>query len=328
MHPDHQLVRVGDVLVEPHAELVPAVENVRRLRVAVAGLVRQRHVVVEQLRRDRVEARGWDHVAGKRLAALRIADRRPAREVAGALRRVRHHPRVGGAAPVAEAFVVAEHECLVLDDRPAGRAAELVLIEGRLGHGKAVARLERIVAIEPPARALPPPGTRARDDADDRAGVAAVFRVEGVREDAELVDRVRRRPQHEAGVERVVVGRAIEQEIVRLVAHAVDVEAAGGVAEAARGRVARLSAQRRRRRDDAWHQRAELGEVAAVERQLDEVTPWNQQAEGRVRELGQRRFGVVDEVVIVDLADLEGERTQVPRLAGRQYHAIDRRWLE
>ena len=155
VHARQHLVRVVDVVVEPHAELVPAIEDVRRLRVAVARLVRQRHVVVEELRRDAVEARRRDHVAWERLSRQRIADRRSAREVAGPLRRARHHARVGGAAPVAKALVVAEHEGAVLDDRPAGGAAELVLIEGRLGHGEAVARLEGVVAVEPPAGAAP-----------------------------------------------------------------------------------------------------------------------------------------------------------------------------
>ena len=92
-----------------------------------------------------------------------------------------------------------------------------------------------------------------------------------MRQDLELLDRIRRRPQHEAGVERVVVGRAVHQEVVGLVAHAVDVEAAGRVAETARRRIARLTAETARRRHHAGNQRAELREVAAVERQVDDL---------------------------------------------------------
>ena len=71
-----------------------------------------------------------------------------------------------------------------------------------------------------------------------RATDAAVFRAERVRLNLEFLNRVRRRAHHEARVERVVVGRAVEQEVVRLIAHAVDVEATGRVTEAARRRVA------------------------------------------------------------------------------------------
>ncbi len=304
MHPCRQAIGAPN-RVDADAELMPPIDDVRRLRVAVARLVRQRHVGVEQARRDPVEPRCRDHVAGKWLTGQRIADGRAAREVAGPLRRARHDARVGGAAAVAKAFVVAEHERLVRDDLPAGRAAELMLIEGRLGHREAIAGLERVVAIEPPAGAAPLVRAAAGDHADDGAGVAAVLGVEGVREDAELVDGVGRRAQHEAGVEAVVVGRAIEQEVVRLVAHAVDVEAAGDVAEAARGGVAGLSAERGRRREHTGHQRAELGEVAPVERQFDQVAGRDQQPERSLGRLDQRRLVAVDGRAFGDDAKLQ-----------------------
>ena len=135
-----------------------------------------------------------------------------------------------------------------------------------LAVAKEVLRLQAVVAVELPRAPVPAVGASFGDDVDDRAGVAAVLGVVGVREDLEFLDRVRRRAQHEAGIEGVVVGRAVEQEVVRLVALAVDVEAAGGVAEAAGRGVAGLPAEPDRRRDHTRNQRPQLREVAAVER--------------------------------------------------------------
>ena len=182
---------------------------------------------------------GWP-VSGSRI----VGD---AGEVAAALRLRQHRARVGRALLVLEPLVVAEHEQPVPHQRAADRAAELVLLQLRLGGREVVLRLEPVVAVELPgarraSSLLPDLG----DDVDDRAGVAPVLGAVGMREDLELLDRIRRRTQHEAGVERVVVRRAVEQEVVRLIAHAVDVEAAGGVAEAARRGVAVLARRGRR----------------------------------------------------------------------------------
>ena len=95
-------------------------------------------------------------------------------------------------------------------DRAAQRAAVLVLLQGRLGGGEEVGRLPRVVAVELPRAAAPVVAPRLGDDVDDRAGVAAELRIVGVREDLELLNRVRRRTQHEPGVEGVVVRRAVE----------------------------------------------------------------------------------------------------------------------
>ena len=150
-----------------------------------------------------------------------------------------------------------------------------------------------VVAVELPGAAVPAVGARLGDDVDDRAGVAPVLGVVGVREDLELLDRVRRRPQHEPGVERVVVRRAVEQEVVRLVALAVDVEAAGHVAEAAGRGVALLPKAAPSAVGGATtpgNQRAELREVAAVQRQVDDLLPVDDDAERRVGRFDQRRL--------------------------------------
>ena len=111
-------------------------------------------------------------------------------------------------------------------------------------------------------------------------------------EDLELLDGVRRRAEHEARVESVVVGGAVEKEVVRLVALTIDVEARGGGAKAvgARLRVAVLAAQARRRRHHAGNQGPELGEVPAIEREIDDLLLIDDDAESRVAGFDQRRF--------------------------------------
>jgi hypothetical protein len=90
-----------------------------------------------------------DDVVRKRQPGQRVADGGGA-EVAGTLR-LREHQQVGRRAGfVAVALVVAEAEQLVLHDRPAEGAAELVLLEHRLGLGagrEVVARLQGVVAV-------------------------------------------------------------------------------------------------------------------------------------------------------------------------------------
>ncbi len=109
-----------------------------------------------------------------------------------------------------------------------------------------------------------------------------------MRHDLELFDGIRRWPHDEAAVERIVVWRAIQKEVVRLVAHAVDVEASGGVAEAAGGGVSIGSAKSCRSGNHAWNQRSELGEVSAIEWQIDDVLVVDNCAERRISCFHQR----------------------------------------
>src|SRR6185437_12672431 len=132
-------------------------------------------------------------------------------------------------------------------------------------------RLQRIVAIELPACPVQLVAPRLGDDVHDRAGVASELGAVRVRLNLELLDRIGRRTHDEAGVERVVVAGAVEQEVVRLVAHAVDAEAGGDRAEAAGGRIASRAAKTGGRCDDARDEGAELREVTTVERQLDDL---------------------------------------------------------
>jgi hypothetical protein len=117
-----------------------------------------------------------------------------------------------------------------------------------------------------------------------------VFGAVGVGEDLELLDRVGRRAEDEARVECVVVGGAVEQEVVRLVALSVDVEAAGDVAETAGGGVAILTSKTRGRSDHAGNQGAELGEVAAVQGKVDHFLLIDDDAQGGVAGFDEGSF--------------------------------------
>ena len=243
------------LVVEPHAELVAHIVHRRRDDVAVAGRVGQRDELVQQLRGRGADAAGRDDVAREGQPGQRVANGAGLRrEVAAPLRLGEHQDVLGDAAVVAVALVVTESEQPVAEQRTTEGGAELVLLQHGLGlilRREVVARLQRIVAVELPRRPRQRVAARLGDDIHHRAGVAAVFGREGMGQDLEFLDRVGGRAQHEAGVERVVVGGAVHEEIVGLVAHAVDVEAAGGVAEAARRGIARLPAQTARRRHHA-----------------------------------------------------------------------------
>src|SRR5262249_8765300 len=97
-------------------------------------------------------------------------------------------------------------------------------------------------------------GARLGDDIDYRSGVATELGFKRVREDLEFLNRVGWRSQHKTGIENVIVGSAIQQEIVRLVAHAVDVKPSGRVTDTSAGRcVAALSADHCGWSDNSGH---------------------------------------------------------------------------
>ena len=149
-----------------------------------------------------------------------------------------------------------------------------------------VARVERIVAHELVERAVQLVGARAGDDARGRAGGAAVLGRRRLREDAELGDRFDRQLQRITAIHAVLVLRAVDQVHVLLGPHAVDGVRLALTQAAARGGDA--GGERR----DAGLQQPELREVAAVERQIDELAPGDDAAErvaGRVDELRAAR---------------------------------------
>ena len=136
-----------------------------------------------------------------------------------------------------------------------------------------IARVEGVVAHELVDRAVKLVRPRAGDDARRRAGGAAVFRRRGLREDAELGDRLDRQLERIAAVHAVLVLRAVDEVHVLLGPHAVDGVRLSLAQAAAGGRDP--GGQRR----DAGLQQSELREVAAVERQIDQLAAGDDAAE-------------------------------------------------
>ncbi len=114
---------------------------------------------------------------------------------------------------------------------------------------------------------------RPRHDAGRGAAGAAVLGRRALREDAELGDRVDRQLERVAAVHAVDVLRAVDQVDVLLGPHAVDRVGLALPQAAARGGHAG------RERRDAGLQQPELREVAAVERQIDELAAGDDAAE-------------------------------------------------
>jgi hypothetical protein len=125
----------GEVVVEPEVALVDGVRRLGVHQIVVLEPILVRiGVELDEVFGERIETVCRDHVALKRLAGQRIVDGAVplAGEVAVALCGGRHRvdPRV--CAPTAGALVVHEEECLVLADRTAHRATELLEMERRL----------------------------------------------------------------------------------------------------------------------------------------------------------------------------------------------------
>ena len=259
--PSEKRVRRRPLIIEPGPERIAIVDGLRRRDVAVRARIRVGNELIDQLACDRTDSVGGNDIAGKRHARERILDGGAPGEIAVALR-VRKDDDIRRVAPsVSVALVEPERKQFVLQERPAAAAAELILLQLRLrlrDRRKEVARLQRVIAIELPCRAVELVRAASGDDVDHGSRVAPVLGAVGMRLNLELLDRVGRRAHHESRVECVVVAGAVEQEVVGLVAHAVDVEAGGGGAEPARCRVASRTAQPPRRSNDARNQRAQL----------------------------------------------------------------------
>jgi hypothetical protein len=193
----------------------------------------------------------------------------------------RHGGRRGDALRVAQPLVVSEEERAVLLQRAAHRTAELVLFELLRLLREVALGVECVVAdelVEAAAEAVAP---RAGDDAGRGAAGAAELRRRALGEDAELGDGVHRNAQRVAAVHAVLVLRAVHEVGVLLGTLAVHGIGLPLPEAAARGGHAG------RERRDAGLQQPELGEVAAVERQIHELAPRHDRAErvgGRVHQ--------------------------------------------
>ena len=159
-------------------------------------------------------------------------------EVAGARGRGRHREdvRVSDRC-IRWPFVAAEEERPVLNERPAERAAELVLPERRQRLARrleVVRRVEGVVAVELEQAAAEQVGAGLGRDVDQRRRLAAELRRIHRLLDLELLDRIDRRIDHQVVEELVGDLGAVEQIDVVPGSLAADVRAAGRPAGALR----------------------------------------------------------------------------------------------
>ncbi len=250
--------------IRPHVPRVLIVGDrgdLRSDRAQPRGVVRRRDVL-EQVLRQRVGDR----------RALRVAQR-PGVQVDRLL--------------MPQALVAAEEEHLVLRDRSAEVGAELLAVEDRLRRRRwveVVARVELLVAVEVEAFAVELVAARPCRDVDDGARVSPVFGAEGRVVDLELRDRVDRRLEGDLRIRQVVQIDAVDHHVDR------------GLAVASRHERERpLSAQRGaeprvlRRRAPTGHERAEVDEMAPVQRNFLDGALCHRLAYGDGRCVDERR---------------------------------------
>ena len=175
-------------------EILVGVVGVRDLSlIDVVGGVCERQGPVDDVDRRRIEARGGDAVAGEGLAGDGVDDGfGDGRKIALPLSRGGHNGGIqerGGGLP--ETGVAAEDECLVMDDRPAKRSAELIAVQRRLSKRVPCVRVEVAVAEKLEERTMELIGARAGNHVDNSVSEAAELRAEVAGFNAELVQRVR-----------------------------------------------------------------------------------------------------------------------------------------
>ena len=217
---------------------------------------------------------------------------------------------------LAEALSREEEEGLVLPDRPADGAAELVEQVAGLARARAVGEVregvERLVSVVLVERAVELVGSGLGHDVDDGAARAAVLGREHVGFDPELLDGVESGRRHELPLLAGGAGCAVDVVAVVLRAGAVESDRESLRFDGSPLGVARLGARDERRQRD---------ELAAVERKVLDLDAVDDFAEGR--RLGLDALGkVADDDRVRQLADLEPQ-VDAQELAYSQGHALD-----
>ena len=226
------------------------------------------------------------------------------REVAVVHRRRRHGSGEQHAFPVAVAFVVAEEEQLVLENRAADAAAELVLHERRTIHSRAVAEegvgIQHLVAKVLVQTAVEVVGAALGGDVDHAAGKASELRAVAVGLHAELGNRIRTGDQgHDVAV--AIVGR----NAIKVGGALVGGAAANLVVAAGKHVLAGQAALGASLRNHAGSQRNQVQNVAAIERKpLDRARGYVLPHGGRFGL--QHRSGTGDFHRLFHIAELHG----------------------
>ena len=231
-----------------------------------AGIARDGHVLHE-VQRHRAEARRIDPVvdeaAGERQLAAAVARRRRDRGEVAVQHRLRRHEadRRRRITVFDAALIAAEQEQLVLDDRRAERAAELIAVQAVALRREEVARVETVVAEELEGVAVHFVRSRLGHQVHRRCGVMPVPRRQRARLHLELLQRVGKRRRQVQVVERIVVRAAVHDvgDAVRL--------AAGDRDRDRRKILVGVEIACRRGRREAGEEN-QLGGLSSVQRQL------------------------------------------------------------
>ena len=136
------------------------------------------------------------------------AGRRPFRPL-GTLQQIAQ-----AALPDAPTFVGYKEEGAVLLDRPAECPAELVLVELRLDGIEVALRIQNLITKIFVNIAMKVIGARLGDHVDHGTRIAAVLGVEGIRDDAKLLDAVRRGLDGGEIYELIVGIAAVDAEVI------------------------------------------------------------------------------------------------------------------
>ena len=299
-----ELIGVAEVMVKTEAALIVVVRH------DLSGREERRREIAEwvklfRLLRDGTDQERGDFVPGELLAGEFVDERD---ELAAAVDETREVSRtLGGCGDnggsgftlaIALSFVVDEEKIFVAADGTSQGCAELILVKRFGAGGEKVAGIERVVAKEIVEVAVK--GVRA-GFGDDGSSSAAGFAVLGGSvgsQDAEFVDGVDRSAQGEAAVDAIDVADAIEEIVVGLgwlPVHRVSLTAASDAA---------CLCQAKGNWRDAGLEKAELGEVAAIQRQINRFASGDDVAESGADIDGCGVGSDVDE--IASCADVQG----------------------
>ena len=186
---------------------------------AGAGRVRLRIKLRQDIARNGVDAGRRDDVAGERLARDRVVDEAVQfGEIPGTHGHRRHSGQERLPEQLAVPLVVGEKEGPIAEQRTTERAAELVLLEVRLGAAGAVVEevvgVERVVAVELESAPAHDVGARLDLQIHHAAERAAELGRVGRGLQLELVEGVHTREDHHRLQPRLVVVDAVEHEVV------------------------------------------------------------------------------------------------------------------
>ena len=261
-----QLIGRRCVEVDPPTNLIDLVTANQCLAIDgwrdVAKRVEVDHVAgdgIDGIRRQLIAGK-WDAASGQ--VEERRAERR---EIPDSFLRGGNRGCRRDALFVAEAFIVAEEKRPIRLQWSAERGAKLILVERLDLAREEVACVEHVVPDEVVHAAIEAVAAAASHDAGRRSAGAPIFRGSTLRQDPELGDRIDGNPYGETSVHAVHVLRTVHEIDVLLRTHAVD---GVGLTLAQRPSGRRHAGSEWR---DARLQQAELREVSAVQRQVDEL---------------------------------------------------------